>query len=168
MNRATQVALWARMYRLLADHPEYMLTDRDEVARRLLMAPVTMSDLDRTLIVAAGDEVDRVCAHAVRKLSVRVDHGTLDTLSLLDGDRLVAMYYALPRKRRAAVRNDVAWAYAIDHAPEDLDNVLDVIGGLAADALGLQTDEDAAGPERPERRHALREQAATMEAADRD
>jgi hypothetical protein len=165
MNRATQIALRARMYRLLAERPEYMISDREEVARRLLMAPVTLSDLDRTLIVAAGDELDRVCAHAVRKLSLRVDRGTLDTLSLLDADRLTAIYYALPPQRRAAVRSDVSWAYAVDHAPPDLEGVLALVDGMAADVLGLQTDEDRTEPERAARRDRLNNQAARMRAA---
>lgn len=122
-GRATSIAFLARRYRLLSERPEYLTDDRAEVIERLLAAQVTVSELDRTLILHAS-ALDLFCAYAVRSLMSRAPVAVLDILGALGGDRVVAMFYALPERRRAVVRRDPVWGYYIAHAPKDLSDTI--------------------------------------------
>ena len=118
MASAYRIALKARLFRVLCDRPAYLVADRGELIERMLGAPVPLSELERTLVLGAN-EVDLLCAQAVRTLSHRTSDALLDVLAVLDPERLVAIYYALPCKRRGLVRREPAWAYHVDHEPED-------------------------------------------------
>lgn len=119
MDRAYKIAFLARRYRLLSERVELLTPDRAELVERILASPVTIGEFDRSVILHTN-ELDRLCAHAVRALSQRASTPVLDVLGVLDADRLVAMYYALPESRRAAVRRDVAWSYNVEQAPEGI------------------------------------------------
>ncbi len=89
-----------------------------------------MSRLDSTLIEQA-DELDRLCGYAVRMLGRHRNAAVLDLLGMLDGDRIVALYYALPPARRHATLGDSTWAYYVGRAPEDTDDALAAVADLA-------------------------------------
>jgi hypothetical protein len=136
--------------RLLSERPEYITSDHAEIIERLLAAHVAIGDLDRTLLLQA-DELDRLCGHAVRTLAQQASLPALHVLSSLDHDRLVAMFYALPVSRRAAVRRDAAWAYAVDHAPAETEDVVAEVEALAEELQVAVADRErltgAASPE---------------------
>lgn len=115
MTRAVKVALLARRYRLLSERPELLTSDRAELIERILASPVPIGEFDRSVILHAN-ELDRLCAHAVRVLTQYASASVLDVLGVLDADRLAAMYYALPESRRASVRHDVSWSYNVEQA----------------------------------------------------
>jgi len=110
----------ARLYRLLADRPEFMNEDH-EVRLKLAWtadAPGSLALVDRVLVVAA-DEIDRLCGYVLRHLRHRAEEAVLDVVGALTAERLVAIYIALPRRRRSAVKRDPVWAYHVartDHA----------------------------------------------------
>jgi hypothetical protein len=138
MGRSYRIAFKARLYRLLSERPEYLTASRADVIERMLDAQVAIGEFDRTLILHAS-EADRLCGHAVYGLSRRAPLGVLDVLSILDPDRLVAMYYALPLSRRASVRRDAAWAYHVERAPEDIQTVVTEVAGWAKDIQRITT-----------------------------
>jgi hypothetical protein len=113
----------ARLYLLLGKHPEYLTANTGERIDRAMDASVPVNGIDKTLLMAAT-EIDRLCGHTVMVLRGQASKPLLDALGVLDPDRIVGMYYALPDHRREAVKRDAAWAYHIEHAPEDLDQVL--------------------------------------------
>lgn len=113
----------ARLYMLLGKHPEYLTANTGERIDRALEAPMPLNGVDKALLLAAT-EIDRVCGHTVMVLRGQSSKPLLDALGVMDPDRIVAMYYALPDRRRAIVRRDPAWAYHIDHAPEGLAEVM--------------------------------------------
>jgi hypothetical protein len=117
MTRAYKIAFLVRRYRLLSERPEFLTSDRAELIERILASPVTIGEFDRSVILHT-DELDRLCAHAVRILTHRASASVLDILGVLEADRLAAMYYALPESRRVAVQRDVAWSYNVERAPE--------------------------------------------------
>jgi hypothetical protein len=123
MERATRIALLARLYMLLGKHPEYLTASTGERIDRALEAPVPLNGVDKTLLMAAT-EIDRVCGHTVMVLRGQTSKPLLDALGVMDPDRIVAMYFALPDRRREVVRRDPAWAYHIEHAPEGLAEVM--------------------------------------------
>jgi len=139
MCRAFRIAFKARLYRLLSQRPEYLSTDRAEVIERLLDAPVPLGDLDRTLLLHAG-ELDRLCGYAVRTLAQRAHTPALHVLAVLDPDRLAAMYYALPEDRREWVRRDEAWAYHVDRVPEDAEQAVAEVAEWAQDSQRTLAD----------------------------
>lgn len=128
MERGFRIALLARLYVLLGKHPEYLTANTGERIDRALDAPIVLNGFDLTLLMAAT-EIDRVCAHTVMVLRDQRNNGLLDALGVMDPDRIVAMYYALPDGRRERVRNDAAWAYHIDHAPEGMPERIDDVAG---------------------------------------
>jgi hypothetical protein len=83
-------------------------------------APGSLPVLDRVLM-AQTTELDQMCGYAVAKLRHRASGHVLDVLGVLDPERIVAMYLALPARRRDVVRRDGAWAYHVGRA--DLDAV---------------------------------------------
>lgn len=167
MDRAFRIALLVRRYRLLSERPQYLTTNRAELIERMLDAPVAVGDFDRSLILHAS-EVDRLCAHAVRSLAHRAPAAVLDMLGVLDPDRIVGMYYALPPRRQAAVRRDPAWAYHLEHAPPETSEAVAEVARLAEDIqattarlarhTGLAPSEDRNKAERWDRAM-LRQQA---------
>jgi hypothetical protein len=135
MSRAFGIAYKVRLYRLLNEHPEYMTTDREELIRRMLDAPVPLGELDKTLLLHTS-ELDRVCAHAVRVLTNGGSTKTLlDALGMMDADRIVAVYHALPPKRRVAVLRDPVWAYHVGNAPPETEAA---VAEVSANAEGHQ------------------------------
>jgi hypothetical protein len=123
MDRGTRIAMLARLYMLLGKHPEYLTANTGERIDRALEASIPLNGVDKTLLMAAT-EIDRVCGHTVMLLRGQASKPLLDALGVMDPDRIVAMYYALPDRRREIVRRDPAWAYHIDHAPEGLAEVM--------------------------------------------
>jgi hypothetical protein len=130
MGREYRIAFKARLYRLLSERPEYMAVGGEELIGRLLSAQVPLGELDKTLVLGAS-ELDRVCAHAVRVLSNVSDRPLLDALGMMDADRIIAVYHALPPKRRAVVLRDPVWAYHVANAPPETPAA---VAEVAADA----------------------------------
>ena len=128
MDRGTNIAFKARLYMLLGKYPEYLIADPAERIDRALDAPIALGSLDLTLL-AGATEIDRVCAHTVMVLRGEACKPLLDALGVMDPDRIVAMYYALPDYRRESVKNDVAWAFHVGNAPEGVGDVIDQARG---------------------------------------
>lgn len=124
MGRATRIAMLARLYVLLGKHPQYMTSNTGERIDRSLSASVTLGELDKTLLMAAT-EIDRLCGHTVMVLRGQMSTALLDALGVLDPDRIIAMFYALPDRRRKVVLRDPSWAYHIEHEPPGMADVLD-------------------------------------------
>jgi hypothetical protein len=119
MNAALNLAMRARLLRLLADRPEFCRADRARRidAMRPELNPTPVSPLDVTLAEYA-DETDLMCGYAVRILRKKRSAPIIDLLSTLSSDRVVAMYYALPADRREAVaQSDGAWTYYVHRGP---------------------------------------------------
>jgi hypothetical protein len=122
MHRAYRIAFLAHGYEVLARRPELCTPDRDHRLWHALTdeGPGPLRMLDAASVNDAG-EVDMLCAYAVRLLrrpGIRTRE-LLDLLGMLDPDRIVAIYYALPLDRRHAFRRDPACAYHVNHAPTD-------------------------------------------------
>ncbi|HEX4483523.1 MAG TPA: hypothetical protein VH081_07015 [Solirubrobacteraceae bacterium] len=133
MDRTTRIAMLARLYMLLGRHPEFMTTNTGELVSRVMDAPVPLNSVDKTLVMGAT-EIDRLCAHTVMVLRGQMSRSLLDVIGILDPDRIVAMYYALPDRHRNQVKKDAAWGYHVEHAPPELADVLrDGSGWLDAD-----------------------------------
>lgn len=128
MDRATRIAMLARLYVLLGRHRELMTTNTADKIDRVMHAPIPFNCVDRTLIMGAT-EIDRVCAHSVILLRRTMNKPLLDGLGVMDPDRIVACCYALPDSRRKQVRKDAAWSYHLDHMPEGMDALLNVDKG---------------------------------------
>ena len=167
MDRAYKIAFLARRYRLLSERPELLTADRAELVERIIASPVTIGEFDRSLILHTS-ELDRLCVHAVRVLTQRASAPVLDVLGVLDGDRLAAMYYALPESRRASVRRDVAWSYNVEQAPEGVGEAIleieckaEAIQAITARLAGLAALAPSAAREDTEamERTLLREEA---------
>jgi hypothetical protein len=116
-NNALAAALYARVYRLLADRPEFLTADRQARldAAWTSDAPGCLCLVDRVLIGRLAD-VDLMCGYAVAKLRTGASSTLLDVLGCLDAERVVGMYLALPARRRLAVMRDPVWAYRVRHA----------------------------------------------------
>ncbi len=122
MNRAYRIALLARAYQLLARRPELWSRDCGERVRHALTddGPGRLSALDAVLVFQTG-KLDVLCAYAAAMLlrpGAR-NAEVLDLLGVLDADRIVAIYYALPEERRGVVTRDPVWAYHVQQAPGD-------------------------------------------------
>lgn len=113
-KHALQVAKYARLYRLLADRPEFLNADAGARldAAWTQDAPGSLALLDRVL-VGRMSELDRMCGYAVAKLRTQASAGVLDVLGVLDPARVAAMYYALPEPRRHLALRDAAWSYHV-------------------------------------------------------
>lgn len=166
MNRSHRIAFLARRYRLLSERPELLTADRAELVERILASPIPVGEFDRTLILHAG-EIDRLCAYTVRALSDRCSAAVLDVLGVLDPDRLVAVYYALPSSRRESVRRDPAWGYHVGHAPDGIAEAVAEVDELASitqtttsrlSVLAAQTTSEARGTTERMERAVLREE----------
>jgi hypothetical protein len=101
-NRAAGIAFMARRFVLLADRPELCCHDLGERIDRLLNLCVPISEVDRTAVLHAS-ELDHVCVHALRVLRARSSKQLLDALGIMDQDRVCALYFALPVRRRKAM-----------------------------------------------------------------
>ncbi len=136
MTRALNIALLARLYRLLADRPEFLCRERvDRIDRTGADAlPLPMTVLDTTSVERAG-ELDRMCGYAVRVLRAGASKSLLDVLGMLEPDRIVAMYYALPAERRRSVLRDGAWVYQVAHAPEGIEDAEREVAELADEPI---------------------------------
>lgn len=107
-TREGELAVRARLYRLLADRPEYMrvgLDIRERIEKTSPPIRATRLPLVEALAVEDVTEVDRVCAAAVRRLRKGASADVLDLLGYLEPDRLAAVVLALPENRRRAVVN---------------------------------------------------------------
>lgn len=139
MGRATRIAMLARLYLLLGKHPEYLTANTGERIDRALDAPIPLNAVDKTLLMAAT-EIDRVCGYTVMLLRGQTSKPLLDALGVMDPDRIVAMYYALPDRRREIVKRDPAWAYHIEHEPEGLAAVMSETKDWIADMDRIEAD----------------------------
>ncbi len=133
-ERDARIVKRSRLFRLLADRPEYMTRDRERRFAALDgKVAVFVSPIDAESIEDASD-LDRLCAAALAKLDKRTDAGVVDLLGWLAEDRLAAILLALPEPRREAVAaSDPVWARA--WATVDMDAVREVetlIGDLDA------------------------------------
>lgn len=134
------VALWARLYRVLADRNEYMREDPGErIDRTAPNVASCLSEVDAEL-AGRATELDRLCGYAVRLLRKNVAAPVIDLLGIVRDDRLAAIAYALPEdRRRAIVRRDPVWARAVAaFDPETMADVEDLAAEL--DALAKDTD----------------------------
>ncbi|MFY9488057.1 MAG: hypothetical protein WAP35_05095 [Solirubrobacterales bacterium] len=118
-----EIASWTRLYRLLADRPEFRRADLGERIDATSDEEVPLGALDRVLIERSS-ELDRLCGYAVGKIArggkaVEI----LDVLGTLDPARIVAMYYALPKDRRRIVEKDPAWCFHVANAPDGVEEV---------------------------------------------
>lgn len=104
--REVNIAMWARLYRLLGDRDEYMLLAGRGVGERVERTrydrATCLSAVDAGLVVNAT-EADRVCAAAVRILRRGTNAGVTEMLTVLNRDRQAAVALALPEGRRTAI-----------------------------------------------------------------
>ena len=163
--REANIALWARLYRVLADRDEYMMA-RDLAERIDRTDPeraTCLSEVDAEL-VAYSTEIDRVCGAAARLLRKGWSAGVVEILGWLDPDRLAAVALALPENRRRAVLGkDYDWALAFGAIDMDrvreVEDIAERLNALARDmdhgirsALGPEIAEDVARFGREQRR----------------
>ncbi len=125
-ERALAIALKARLYRLLAERPDFSRWDPGEriAATSADRLPLPLGRLDQVLIDRA-EETDLMCGYAVRKLrdGGHGQAGVLDVLGMLSPDRILAMYYALsPERRRTVTRTDGVWSYHAARTPEGVED----------------------------------------------
>jgi hypothetical protein len=131
-NRAFSIAFLARRFVLLADRPELCVNDRAERIERLLNLCIPLSEIDRTACVHAS-ELDHVCVQALRILRKRSSKSLLDGLGIMDADRVCALYYALPERRRKPMLRDPVWAYDVSNAPPGMEQAINDLRVLADD-----------------------------------
>jgi hypothetical protein len=133
-ERDARIVKRSRLYRLLADRPEYLTGDRERRFTALDgKVAVFVSPIDAESVEDATD-LDRLCGAAVARLRRRNDAGVVDLLGWLGEDRLAAVALALSDDRRdAVVGSDPVWARA--WVTVDMDAVHEVetlIGDLDA------------------------------------
>lgn len=152
---AERIALHARMYRLLADRPEYGRRDRAERVAVVVDSQVRLGLYDEALI-ASADEPALLCGYAVRSLgTTRRAIALLDVLGTLHPERLVAMYHAVPANRRRRLLSDPVWAHHIARAPhEEIADHAERIGRLADTSARCDTAHANALAHSPEARQA--------------
>jgi hypothetical protein len=128
--QAQTIAFLARRYRLLSERPEYLTGTHGQRIELLLKSG--LGELDRTLILYTS-AIDRLCGHLVTLLRTESDtpSALLDAFGVMDPDRIVAVYYALPDGRREEVRSDPVWAYHILNAPPGVGQAIEEIAQLA-------------------------------------
>src|SRR4051794_29594548 len=103
LDRPTRIALIVRRFRLLA-LPEMLGAPLGELPERLDRRwQVGVPSLLDPVAWAGSEDIDRVCANAVdrlrrRSVSAQAKRGIVDVLDVLDEDRKVALYYALPKE----------------------------------------------------------------------
>jgi hypothetical protein len=129
-KRAFGIAFLARRYRLLSERPEYLTGTHGERIEMLLTSG--LGELDRTLILFTSD-MDRLCGHMVTVLrtSRYAPLTLLDAFGVMDPDRMIAVYWALPSDRRERVLRDPVWAYNIEHAPPGVEQAIEETEQLA-------------------------------------
>jgi hypothetical protein len=122
-----EVALYERLYRLLARRPELLTNekaDRADIAWTE-SPPGSMALIDR-LMVEQVTELDRLCGYAVARLRTSAPASVLDLLGILTRERVLAMYYALPRERRRALLRDPVWGYHVQQVdPAEIASAFD-------------------------------------------
>ena len=115
-RREVRIALWARLYRVLADHPAYLRDDaRERIERTDPDVATCLGEVEAELIASAG-EIDRFCGYAVAVLRRGAGQtgGLIDALGILEDDRLAAVALALPEPRRRAIAaRDGTWSVAL-------------------------------------------------------
>jgi hypothetical protein len=153
-NRAASTAFMARRFVLLADRPELCVADRGERIERLLNLCIPISEIDRTAVLHAS-ELDHVCVHALRILRKSSSKLLLDGLGIMHADRVCALYYALPVRRRKAVLRDPVWAYDVANAPPEMEQAINDLRVLSDDLQVIQAamarncaNEEGVGPAR--------------------
>jgi hypothetical protein len=139
MARSARIAMLARLYVLLSEHPEYMTDDVGARIDRSLSAPVPLGFADQTLLMAAT-EIDRFCGYTVAMLRSQSSKLLIDALGVLDPDRILAIYYALPDRRRKSVLSDAAWNYHVQNQPPELPGVLEAISSLIEEEARMAAD----------------------------
>jgi hypothetical protein len=145
---AAAIAYQARMFRLLADRPELCCADKAERIERMLNLMIPLSELDRTLVLHAT-ELDHLCAHAIRVLREESNKSLLDTLGILDNNRICALYWALPPKRRFIVIRDPTFGYAVSNAPSGTEAAIADLQALADETQVMQANRARNGANHP-------------------
>lgn len=143
-RKALGIALYARLYRLLAERPA--LLDPDEGARIEKAWAVAYPDvhalIDRAM-VERMTELDRMCGYAVAVMRKRSSAALLDVLGLLDPTRIAAMYLALPESRRHIATYDPAWAFHVQRLDlSELRQAADYWDELASEPVAAPPDPD--------------------------
>jgi hypothetical protein len=131
-RRDAWIAVRARLFRLLADRPEYRSRDLGErlAATSRRRAP-QLSPVDVEAIENA-DDLDRLCGAAVSILrrGGPTQAGIVDLFGWLEDDRLAAVALALPEDRRASIgREDPYWSRVV--ASIDADAIAEVNAQIA-------------------------------------
>jgi hypothetical protein len=114
-RRDAWIAVHARLFRLLADRPEYRARDLGERLAATSRRRTGLSLVDVEAIENA-DDFDRLCGAAVGILrrGGPVQVGIVDLLGWLDDDRLAAVALALPEDRRSViVGEDPYWSRVV-------------------------------------------------------
>jgi hypothetical protein len=115
-RRDAWIAVHARLFRLLADHPEYRARDlgeRLDATSRQRAPGLSLVDVEA---IENADDLDRLCGAAVGILrrGGPAEAGIVDLLGWLDDDRLAAVALALPEDRRAViVGEDPYWSRVV-------------------------------------------------------
>jgi hypothetical protein len=131
-RRAFSIVFMARRFVLLADRPELCVTDRAERIDRMLNLCIPISEIDRTAVLHAS-ELDHVCVHVLRILRKSSSKLLLDGLGIMDADRVCALYFALPVRRRKAMLRNPVWAYDVANAPPEMERAINDLRVLSDD-----------------------------------
>jgi hypothetical protein len=163
LDRVAQIAMIVRRFQVLAD-PIFNGATLEEVGERIPWLAEVGRDPTDLIGLIGREPVDMICAAVLRRFrkTLRGAEAVLDVLDVLDQDRKVALYFALPAgpARRVVERHpnfgaDVQpYRDGIEEALFDLDHLFDAMLKGAAEALAT------GDPERmtryvPPRFHAL-------------
>jgi hypothetical protein len=148
LDRPTQIALIVRRLRFLA-LPEVRSADLSELPARLDRRwQVGVPSLLDPVAWVGAEEVDRVCANAIDRLTsskttAAARRAIVDLLDCLDNDRKVALYFALPVEARRPLDRDPAFARVVEPLREEMGEALFDLDTLA-DLMGSELLRDAA------------------------
>ncbi len=158
MERAADIAIQSRRFRVLSQHPEIRYAKPADRAK-YVSSNAAWNYLD-VILVGSATESDVICAEAIVQISDSLEaermggddsddvFARLDLLSLLSPDRLIAIYYALPEGDRAVCSSHYVWASHLNEAPDEVGLYLEEIASLGIRqrdfGIPLDIDEDIA------------------------
>lgn len=134
MDRVARIVMLSRLYMLLGKHPECLPANTGEHVRTSLQ----LNGIDRSLLVAAT-EIDRLCSYTLMLHSDTSD-ALFAALGVIDPDRIIAMFYALPSRRREMIMRNPAWTYHLEDEPEGLAQIMAETKDWLKDADRLEAD----------------------------
>jgi len=108
-----QIAWRARLFALLGRRPELRSSDRDTRIHHALIENCCCLHLFDAFSIVHASDLDRLCGQAVSLFRRRATLDVLELLSMLDPERICALYYALPRGRRAPLLKQGDWACCV-------------------------------------------------------